>query len=536
MTLAKRILTVAFATMMVLSLCLMVGCKKKTIDIYQPITFPLEKEATLTWYYPWDSTYLSDYEDLNDHPFMAEMKEKTNVNIEFTFPTMGAFAGAQQEYEGYLASEEYFDMVTHNLYFPTHSGTSIDGAIDDGIYRDLKDLIDIHMPNFKSFMTNYSSLEKQVTTNMGNILYVPKLTSLSPNDKFGTTSGLVIRQDMLSEHQLEAPTTIDEWYNVLKTLKIEAGVEYPVQLGNWGGPWSGSAFFTAYGVHNTHQFDEDGNIVYGPMLNGTRDYLMEMNKWYEAGLIGYGGDYDTMEYKSSNSLAAFCTGADELETLLTSADTPPGYALTAVQLPTLVKGDTVKFLSERTGSNTTFGSSVMWSVFISQACERPDYALKYLDQYFTEEMYYRTSYGVEGEDYTKNGDGTITFTDKIKNDSEGMRWAIHHAGYLNSMYYDSEVFIKYAYSEQVAAAITEWSKGTGEYIIPSDSINYTAEEAEQLAASVSDYAATIWGLKDFVTGERSITEWDAYVAQFYDAGVEEECAIMQAAYERWLAA
>lgn len=534
MTPVKRIATVISAAMMVMSLVLMVGCEKKEIDIRQPITLPLEKTAQLTWYFPWDTTNLSDYEDLNDHPFMQEMQTKTNIEIVFTYPSMPAFGGANTEYEAYLASEEFFDLATHNIYFPSHSGTTIDGIIDDGIYIDLSDLVDIHMPNFKSFLTTYPVLERQVYTQQGNIIYIPKITSKSPSDIKQVTSGIAIRQDMLDEYQLEAPTTISEWYNVLKTLKVSGGVDYPVQLGHWGGPWSGSAFFTAYGVSNTFQFDEEGNIVYGPMLDGTKDYLEEMAKWYAEGLIGYGDSFDTLEYKQSDEMAAFTTGADEFETLMTTG-TNPNYKLTAVQNPTLEKGDVIKFLGSNTGSCSTFGSEVMWSVCISAACERPDYALKYLDQFYTEEMYYRSSYGIEGEDYTKNDDGTITFTDKIKNSPDGMRWAIAHAGFLDSWYYDSQVFVKYAYSQAVADAIVEWSKGTSEYSIPSDSTDLTAEESEQMAISVDDYASTLWGLKDFVTGERSITEWDSYVAEFYEKGVQEECAIYQAAYERWLA-
>ena len=97
------------------------------------------------------------------------------------------------------------------------------------------------------------------------------------------------------------------------------------------------------------------------------------------------------------------------------------------------------------------------------------------------------------------------------------------------------MFVKYAYSEQVAVAISEWSKGTDELTIPADSIRLTAEEEELMANSVSDYSAIIWGLKNFLTGDSPMTEWDTYIAQFYDAGVEEQCAIYQTAYERWLA-
>ncbi len=531
----KRVATVMCAVLLAASVCLLVGCNgKKKVDVTQPVNFPLDKAATLTWYYPWGTTYLSDYEDLNEHPFMVEMQEKTNIKIEFTYPTMDAFNGAGGEYEGYLASEEYFDMVTHNWYFPSHSGTTIDGAIDDGIYTNLTELVKIHMPNFQAYMNKYSSLGKLVPTQNNNILYIPKVYSYSVEDNVQQTSGLVIRQDMLSEYQLEAPTTISEWYAVLKELKVSGGVEYPVQLGYWGGPWTGRAFFTAYGVDNTHQFDEDGNIVYAPMLDGTKEYLTEMNKWYNEGLIAYGEDYNKMEYKQSNDMAAFWTGADELETLITETDIP-GYALTPVQCPTLEKGDVIKTLGNTTGTNITFGSANAGSVFISQACEYPHYALAWLDLFYTDEMYYRTSYGIENEDYTKNADGTISFTDKIKNDPEGMRWSISHNAFLDSMYRDSQVFVKYAYSDQVAVAITEWSKGTGELTIPADSIRLTAEETELMANSVSDYAGIIWGLRAFLVGESPMTEWDSYVAKFYDAGVEEQNAIYQTAYERWLA-
>ena len=36
----------------------------------------------------------------------------------------------------------------------------------------------------------------------------------------------------------------------------------------------------------------------------------------------------------------------------------------------------------------------------------------------------------------------------------------------------------------------------------------------------------------FVTGDRDISEWDAYVSELNDMGLEEYLAIQQAAYDR----
>lgn len=79
-----------------------------------------------------------------------------------------------------------------------------------------------------------------------------------------------------------------------------------------------------------------------------------------------------------------------------------------------------------------------------------------------------------------------------------------------------------------------WSEADDSYIIPSR-ISYTSEEASEFAklnAEITTYMEE--NSVKFITGVLDIdTDWDNYVQQLKDLGVEQAIAIKQAALERF---
>ncbi len=523
----KRLSALAAAAAMVATAALTTACQRQQeVDIMQPITFPLEEQVTLSWWFPWDNTYTPEYSTVGDHPFMQELQARTNVQFEFIHPTSADFGQQKTEYMNQLAAGNIPDMVTHGIYFPDHSGSTIDGAIDDGIYIRLNELVDVHMPNFKTILNSNSIISRQVYTEQGNLIYIPKILLFDVNDSLQGSGGLVIRKDMLDELQLDVPETVADWYNVLTRLKISGSVPYPLEFGDMRfGPWTGLAFFTGYGTYNSYYLGDDGKIRFGLLDDAMRDYVQEMAKWNAEGLLAL--EYFDETVRASDDVAAWVGGPDELESLPLIAQNP-NYELIGVKYPTLEAGKDIEFLS----TSYPLGSDVWRNLLISADCQRPDVALAVIDQFYTEESFYRTSYGVEGEDYTIDADGNVQFTDKIKNDPDGMRFAIAHTAFLDSFWYDSEVFLKYTYSEKTQESIEQWARGTRDRVVPFGKL--TDEESEAIAQLGDRYGTQVGGLNGFVRGDRPMTEWDAWKRDMADAGVMDELAIYQQAYDRYL--
>ena len=100
----------------------------------------------------------------------------------------------------------------------------------------------------------------------------------------GTYQGLAYRADILEKLGMDVPTTVDEWYEVLKAAKAY-GIEAPFNLDQNGGSYMSLAWgVTSDSADNYLQLDGD-TVKYGVVEDGFKSYLDTMRKWYSEGLI-----------------------------------------------------------------------------------------------------------------------------------------------------------------------------------------------------------------------------------------------------------
>ncbi len=536
-TLKHRIGALVAAVMLALSVICMVGCRGNDVISTEPITLPLQNKYELSWWVSWENTYCPDYETLADHPFFVRMQEDTNIEVSFTHPvatTGNAIGDYRSEWVTKIASDDMEDMVSHFWFVPDlDAGLSIDAFEEQGVYYMLNDYVDVQMPNFKAIMESSALIQKCLYTTAGNIMYIPSITGYEDNDKAPVTSGIVIRKDLLDEAQLEVPTLVSDWKGVLQTLKTSLNIATPFAFGDMAlAPTiTGDAFVTAYGQAYELYLDEDGNVAYGATQEGTYEYVKLFREFFELGLAGKFDNVNS-ELKASNDIAAWGGSTDDIANLKTVA-ADPNYELVAAPYPVLNEGDKIDIRA----NYMPIGNKEMGCVWVTQSCKRPDIACKWLDQFFTKESYMEASYGVAGEDYTDNGDGTVTFTDKIKNTEGGIRYGIEQNAYLGALYADRDVIVDYVYDENVKAAIEVWSQATSERnLIRSTSLILSNEEQEEVATLSNFWLIQTGRLRDFITGATELTEWDDFVASMNDGGLDIYVQIYQAAYERYLAA
>ena len=75
------------------------------------------------------------------------------------------------------------------------------------------------------------------------------------------------------------PETIDDWTEVLTAFKEQKGATAP--LTGVGLPQS---FVGAFDV-GYNWYIEGGQVQYGPLQSGYKEYLQTLNQWYESGLM-----------------------------------------------------------------------------------------------------------------------------------------------------------------------------------------------------------------------------------------------------------
>lgn len=99
-------------------------------------------------------------------------------------------------------------------------------AITDKVILPLNDLIDKSAPNLKKLLQQDKELDKMIKTDNGTYYAFPMIRP----DNGLVFRGPMIRKDWLDELNLQVPTTIDEWYTVLKAFKEKKGQQRRFQL------------------------------------------------------------------------------------------------------------------------------------------------------------------------------------------------------------------------------------------------------------------------------------------------------------------
>ena len=227
----------------------------------------------------------------------------------------------------------------------------------------------------------------------------------------------LIRQDWLDKIGMDAPTTTEELYAVLKAFKEKD----PGNVGEKLIPWALSAnypFFTdlIYSFVETEKLSEAENAVTPwPLKPGFKEGVRFMNKLYNEGLISpdFALDKDNKQMRAdvANGYVGFVN--DAFGTPLqnggyynTLKETVPGAKLTAIDTFTDKNGKRPK---------ETYNPVGLY-IAISKSSKNVDAAIKYLNWMAQDDVMRTLQYGWEGKTYTldENGFPVTIDTDEAK--------------------------------------------------------------------------------------------------------------------------
>lgn len=487
-----------------------------------------EETVQFQWMYPLGQGF-EVIDSMAENPTIQMANAANNVEVEFIHPPVGQ---ETEQYNLMLTGDDLPDIITHGWGIPDSYPGGADAAIDDGYFLDLKDLIAEYAPNFQKILDTNEVVRKAVTTDSGYVwnMCMVDLTAQPQWD------GPVIRTDIWQKYGLEAPVTIQDWYEGLTAIKEgEAGNPdfiaplWMVSLTNTFNEFMGS-----FNADNTFQLDAEGNIVFGPITENYKAYLTEMNKWFTEGLIqedfaASGWNY-TEPFQTGKTAAITDCGFWNFDswTAVATQHTPE-FQMDSVPYPQLVEGELPKI-----GYTATQARG--YSTVVTADCENPEKAVAYLDWFYSEDAFMQANWGVEGEDYVVAEDGSYVYTDLIVNNPEGVPMAtmnfkrlFSHGPFLRDWERENG-----SYGEAANACHPTWgNSATDEWLMPV-TLTMTADEGTEFNAIMNDINTYVSeNTTAFVTGERSLEEWDAYVEQIKAMNLETAQAIEEAAYERW---
>ena len=497
------------------------------VEIDPKANFPLFDELTTLTIWCGSSPDLSEIiKEFNDYLVIEEMEKITNVHWE---ATLVSFTAMSEMFNLMVASQEYCDVVNEGSA-NYNGGTDL--AIEEEFIIDLKPYIDEYMPNLTRWFADNDGLEKGLTTINGAIGAFPKLNALSNIGDI--TQGGMIRFDWLDELGLEVPRTFDDMYNVLTAFKIEKNTDQALMLTVNTGVQDNLIY--GYNI-SSGTYQVDGVVHYGAVEDTFKDYLTMINKWYKEDLISeaflsnaFGMLTDYSPIYNDQTGIWYGSSVQYMSTIDSNLKKPMDYGgLTDVTLD-----GSKAHLGEE--GNVFGGNS--WSV--TTACECPEIVAMYVDYLYGEEGIQLCNYGVEGYTFEYDEEGIPYLTEVVTNNPD-MSYTIA----LNVYTCDRQTQVPFVvdqtkayreYNDHQKQAVEAWNENNdGLYNMPRNGMNMTDDENEEMTNLMSDIQTFYEeNVAKFVTGDRSLDEFDDFVAQMKEMGVDRIVELTQVAYDRYL--
>lgn len=507
-----------------------------------PVSLPISEEMIEIDWWTGDIGYLwSMLDDISENITLQELEARTNIHINWTFA-----ARDTTEVTLMIASGDWADVVDNaNNTYP--GGISAGAA--DGVFLELTDAINDWMPNYKSYLDADSDLLRNSKDANGNIYFLSKIYK----DTAPIMWGAFIRSDWAKELGYDPAEidTYDEYYDVMMAMKSEynmdsvfrlmasgvsiyGGLTYGYDVN--GALWTGSNEYPLYA--------EEGTVKFATMEDGFKDYLKMMNQWYESGLISsdFVSNTDRDMFASecaTGEFGVFYANISHVTNLYGQA-TEDGYELAPLAEPTINEGDSLHF----SGSfYNRFSDNCMAILAETEYFEE---ICRFTDYLFSDEGATLMNYGIEGVSYDVV-DGEIQLNKEWFDNCPNMPRAGNYndvrTGMLGAGIYtcllDYWGFYDNYYTDVQLQTQEVWASRTPETLeesweMPVFIQNYMSLEDN---SSVNTYLGDIGTYLEqmvpaFILGQKDIdAEWDAFVQNQKDMGIEDVIAIYQMAYD-----
>lgn len=485
------------------------------------VNLPLTKEQeSFTW---WLKNSISATNSMLDNKAYQELLARTNVAIDFICPTTG---GEAEDMNLMVASGDYADLMSG---FAAYYSGGIASGLENDVIIELNGLVDDYMPNYKAVLESSEDINKQSRTDDG-VIWGVHCISTTQQDPF---LGLMIRQDWLDEYDLDMPQTYDDLEQVLSVFVNKECPMGALLLGASGTcnmSYSLTAGFDCSFLSSPF-INLDGTVVYTPATDNMREYVRLMNDWYKNGLIysdffsiGFIQDEELYVNGTVGVFDAMYVAIDNVQ------PTDHNYQMAAMPNPRQSEGDQLHLVQ------TTWQVRTEESACISTTCENPELLCKYLDYMWSDEGVLLVNYGIEGDTYTIQEDGTARFVDSMYITSDGSTFNdnLSATAFVNCpIYYHWERELVTCSDAALAASDVWTANADNAYVMPS--VSLTTEEAEKLG-SIQNDLNTLASEKilQFIIGDADINaEWDSFVANLTEMGYQDAEAMYQDALDRY---
>lgn len=470
-------------------------------------------DLSVWWAYP---PWFTNHIDVADKPTFVELAARTGINLEVVGVSLIA---SNEQFSLMMASSDYTSIIAD--FGMKYTGT-YDQAIEDEIIIDLTDIVNECCPNYWGLMNDDPEVKKSVITNGNN---VPGFLTINDENAY-IRGGHWINMDMLSQVGMDVPETYDQWHDTLVAFRDQLGADAPLWVDSTAQAGDlVAAFDVAPGFYQV-----DGQVKYGYLEDGMKDYISMISEWYADGLIykdfytqAEGADKpDTTDIVEQAECGIWRNASNSYDYFTVNA--------AAISAPVMEEGQQLHF-SEITAKVQTGSDWV-----ITTDCEEPEYAAMMIDYLYSEEGILLTNYGVEGVSY-ELVDGKPVFTELMTANPDGL--SFNHALAIYCLFNTAGVYsdnsrMDSTYSEPQLQSREAWAAhNDNAYVYPSAAVMTIPESEEYNAiyANIETYVEET--ILSMIIGAIPVDEYESFTATLEEMGIQDCIDIQQAALDRY---
>lgn len=497
------------------------------------VDLPLTDTAeTLSVYVSCHPNLISLFDRLEDSDYYQALEEATGVHIAVTAVSM---MEADEQTKLAVAANDYCDMGNYAPYMTT----TIDEAVEDGLLVNLGDYLDV-MPNYSALLESNDAFQSAMYTSGGKLVGAAQYTDdLSAVYRGGPAT----HGEWLEKLDMEAPSTISEFTEMLRNFKNQYACESALYLPpgamiwNPTDAWATSYLTRAFGSNNGDFYVDNGVVFSGYKSDGLKEFVATLASWYDEGLIesdyyskdAFMTDYTNFAAGYYGVVYPFASEFSEIDSLVDGMNT------VAIAEPTGDNGELFTIITSHAEWGPTYGYN------ITESCENPTLAAKWLDFSYSPEGWLINNYGVEGVSFEYDSSGIPHWTDVVANDPNlpaGVSKCIYIAVQNPCLMYQARETVDY--TENALNAANVWSSCddlnadvTREY---PDAISLDENASSEYNAIMIDIATTVSEyIARFVTGEYNMEgDWDVFIGRLEEIGIDRCTELKQVAYDRYI--
>ncbi len=331
------------------------------------------------------------------------------------------------------------------------------------------------------------------------------------------------RKDIFEKNNLKPPTTLDEMYKVAKKLKALYPDSYPLCIRSGinninviGSSWKPNFHYNVY-----YDFDAD-KWCYGVREETMREIVEYLNKMVREGLIP--ANFTTIQTSEWEELVATDRGfmMPEYQVRIDHFNLParktnPEYTLAMMAPPKAENGVGVAMVNKY--NNDPTGMAICNTGDKTRIAN----AARYINWFYTDEAAELVSWGKEGESWEIDANGTKNYI--LEDDEKGQtKYGFKTIGtYCRVDPASIDVAIS---EEQAATTDIILDQYTYPHLDPTLYIQLSDADSTKLGElNTSIETVVSENLSKFISGQRSMSEWDAFQEELATLPLDEVLAI-----------